>query len=56
MGMPIRKNKSAAYSTVGPVWVITALSGPYRWSLCDAPILGCLVDNLSSRGIFVDIG
>ena len=33
MGMPINKNKSAAYSTVGPVWVITAPSGPYRWSL-----------------------
>ena len=33
MGMPIRKNKSTAYSTVGPVWVITAPSGPYRWSL-----------------------
>ena len=33
MGMPIRKNKSATYSTVGPVWVITAPSGPYRWSL-----------------------
>ena len=33
MGMPIRKNKSAAYSTVGPVWVITAPSDPYRWSL-----------------------
>ena len=31
--MPIRKNKFAAYSTVGPVWVITAPSGPYRWSL-----------------------
>ena len=30
MGMPIRKNKSAAYSTVGPVWVITVPSGPYR--------------------------
>ena len=33
MGMPIRKNKSVAYSTVGPIWVITAPSGPYRWSL-----------------------
>ena len=33
MGMPIRKNKSATYSTVGPVWVITAPSDPYRWSL-----------------------
>ena len=33
MGMPIRKKKSAAYSTVGPVWVITAPLGPYRWSL-----------------------
>ena len=33
MSMPIRKNKSAAYSIVGPVWVITAPSGPYRWSL-----------------------
>ena len=30
MGMPIRKNKSAAYGTVGPVWVITVPSGPYR--------------------------
>ena len=30
MGMPIRKNKSTAYSTVGPVLVITAPSGPYR--------------------------
>ena len=33
MDMPIRKNKYAAYSTVGPVWVITEPSGPYRWSL-----------------------
>ena len=33
MGMPIRKNKSAAYSTVGSIWVITVPSGPYRWSL-----------------------
>ena len=31
--MPIRKRKSATYSIVGPVWVITVLSGPYRWSL-----------------------
>ena len=31
--MPIRKNKSAAYSIIGPVWVITASSGPYGWSL-----------------------
>ena len=38
MGMPIRKNKSAAYSTVGPVWVITAPSGPYRWSLSNSMI------------------
>ena len=33
MGMPIRKNKSTTYNIVGPVWVITALSGPYIWSL-----------------------
>ena len=33
MGMPIRKNKSATFSTIGPVWVITAPSGPYKWSL-----------------------
>ena len=33
MDMPIRKNKSAAYSRVGPIWVITAPSGAYRWSL-----------------------
>ena len=34
MGMPIReKNKSATYYSVSPVWVITAPSGPYRWSL-----------------------
>ena len=31
--MPIKKNKFAAYSTVSPVLVITASSGPYRWSL-----------------------
>ena len=31
--MPIRKNKSVAYNTVGPVWVIIAPSGPCRWSL-----------------------
>ena len=31
--MPIRKNKFAAYSTVGPIWVITEPSGPYRCSL-----------------------
>ena len=33
MGMPIRKNKFAVYSTIGLVWAITAPSGPYRWSL-----------------------
>ena len=31
--MPIRKNKFAAYSTVGLVWVITVPLDPYRWSL-----------------------
>ena len=30
MDMPIRKNKSTTYNTIGPVWVITAPSGPYR--------------------------
>ena len=33
MGTPIRKNKYAAYSTFGPIWVITTPSGPSRWSL-----------------------
>ena len=42
MCMPIRKNKSAAYSTVGPVWVITGPSGPYRWSLSRTMIIAPL--------------
>ena len=37
--MPIRKNKFAAYSAVGPVWVIIAPSGPYRWSLSHTMII-----------------
>ena len=33
MSMPIWEKRLHHYLSVGPVWVITAPSGPYRWSL-----------------------
>ena len=40
MDMPLRENKFAAYWSVGPVWVITTPSGPYKLSLSPIMITG----------------